>query len=568
MLALAAILGVISGFGAIAFHGMFALLRNISFLGHFSFEINMDNYLSPSIWGAGIILVPVLGAMLVVWLTRNFGAEVEGSGVPEVLYAIYYRRGLIRPVVAMGRILATAVSVGTGASVGRDGPMVQMGAALSSAIGQLVYMPAQQRDVLIAAGAGAGLAATFNAPVGALTFTVELMLVSINPRNFAIVAVSTLAGAYIGRLYFGAVAAIYISPFEIFRPEAISLHQFAMFIPLGICIGLVSYCLIQGVYIFNKYWGKLFKNPYARHMIAMLIVGCILYAFISYTGRYYVEGVAHAPISDMVNNVLSDPKFLVLLFVAKFAVSVLALGSGASGGAFAPALFLGASGGAIVGNLLDSLFPGMEIEPSIFAIGGMAGSIGSITGAAITGVVFVFERTRDYHAILPGILTVAMANVTRSFLLAQTIYTYKAALKGFNLPLALMSEFISIRRARDAITKSFQVISIDNLNTQTLDTKAKYILLKQQDSIRGFIPREWLALNDLQHLTRHIDTHIAWLHKDTSWLLALQTFRRYHARLVIIASQTENPQEHDIIGVIGKDEALKATQMTASLYTE
>jgi CIC family chloride channel protein len=567
MVVLALLLGILSGLGAIAFHGLFAVVRNVTFLGHFSFVLSMNHYFPVSAWGIGVIVVPVLGALVVTWLIRNLGAEVEGSGVPEVLYAIYYRRGLIRPVVAMGRILATAVSAGTGASVGRDGPMLQMGAALSSTIGQIFRMSAQQRDVLIAAGAGGALAATFNAPVGSLTFTIELMLVSINPRSFSLVALSTLTGAYIGRLYFGPVFNFFLPPFEIFRSEAINSYQFLTFVPFGCVMGLLSYLTIQSIHLFRIYWGRLFTNPYLRHMSAMFLVGLILSVFMANTGRYYVEGLAGAPVSDIINNLIDDPRFLLLLLIAKFAVTVLALGSGASGGAFGPAMFMGASLGALVGNSLNDMFPGLGFEPTMFAIAGMASSIGSITGAAITGIVLVFERTRDYHAILPGILAVAMANVTRSYLLSQTIYTFKAYLRGYNLPLGLMAEFISIRRAKDAVTKAFQLIGEDELTLEDIDNSAKYLLVREGDYVKGFYPVKWVNLvATTEELLQSLNHRVVWLERGASWLQVLQTMRTTQAELIIIGDQEGRHTEQSIVGVIGKDEAVKAAQMTAALY--
>ncbi len=200
---LALVVGVVTGFGAVAFRALIAFIHNAAFLGKFSIEFDANQFTPASPWGAWIILVPVIGGLIVTFLVINFAPEARGHGVPEVLDAIYYKEGKIRPVVAAIKSLASAFSIGTGAAVGREGPIIQIGATLGSSLGQLIPMMPWQRITLVAAGAGAGIAATFNTPIGGVMFAIELMLPELSARTFLPVALATGAATFIGRIFLG-----------------------------------------------------------------------------------------------------------------------------------------------------------------------------------------------------------------------------------------------------------------------------------------------------------------------------------------------------------------------------
>src|SRR5580692_12425130 len=154
--------------------------------------------------GAWVVLVPAVGAIGVTFIISNFAPEAKGHGVPEVMDAIYYNGGRIRPIVAVAKSLASALAIGSGAAVGREGPIIQIGSALGSTLGQLISMSMGQRIILVAAGAGAGIAATFNTPIGGVLFATELMMPEISVNTFLPVAISTGTATFIGRLFFGA----------------------------------------------------------------------------------------------------------------------------------------------------------------------------------------------------------------------------------------------------------------------------------------------------------------------------------------------------------------------------
>jgi CIC family chloride channel protein len=182
--ALALVVGVVTGFGAVVFRDLIGLIHNVLFLGQFTAHYDANLFTPPSPWGPFIILVPVIGAIAVTFIVTKFAPEARGHGVPEVMDAIYYKGGVIRPIVAVVKSLASAIAIGSGAAVGREGPIIQIGSALGSTLGQLVPMPAGERIILVAAGAGAGIAATFNTPIGGVMFAIELMMPEVSVRTF------------------------------------------------------------------------------------------------------------------------------------------------------------------------------------------------------------------------------------------------------------------------------------------------------------------------------------------------------------------------------------------------
>ena len=200
---IAVVVGLITGFGAVLFRALIGFIHNVAFLGKFAVAYDASVFTPPSPWGALVILVPVMGGILVTFLITNFAPEARGHGVPEVMDAIYYKDGIIRPIVAVIKSLASALSIGTGGAVGREGPIIQIGAALGSTLGQIIRMAPWQRITLVAAGAGAGIAATFNTPIGGVMFAIELMMPELSARTFLPVALATGAATFVGRIFFG-----------------------------------------------------------------------------------------------------------------------------------------------------------------------------------------------------------------------------------------------------------------------------------------------------------------------------------------------------------------------------
>jgi CIC family chloride channel protein len=487
---LAILVGVIGGIGAVFFRALIALIHNVAFLGSFSITFDANQFTPASPWGPFIILVPAIGGLFVVFLVDNFAPEARGHGVPEVLDAIYYKEGKIRPVVAVIKSLASAISIGTGAAVGREGPIIQIGATFGSSLGQFIQMAPWQRITLVAAGAGAGIAATFNTPIGGVMFAIELMLPELSARTFLPVALATGTATFIGRIFLGLSPAFSVPQAFFLHNEQAPIQALLLFALLGALIGLAATAFIRGLVLAEDTFPKI-KNPYLRHFIGMLIVGLLMYALFYYQGHYFVQGVGYSTIQAILEDNLTGFALLLGLFVAKLFATNISLGSGASGGIFSPSLFMGATLGAAFGELVTLLGPVHGVDPVTCAIIGMAAMVGGGTGAAMTAVTMIFEMTRDYDIIMPIIVAVALSIGVRRLLSRENIYTVKLVTRGHVIPKAMHANMFLVRHAEEVMDRSVLVLPAETDFAAFLrETSAggfKHIVVTSNERIIGVL---------------------------------------------------------------------------------
>ncbi|MGB8342236.1 MAG: chloride channel protein [Chthoniobacterales bacterium] len=435
---LSALVGVVAGLGAVVFRGLIALFHNLLFSGKWSAVYDANVHTPPSPWGPGVILVPVLGAVMVAFLVKTFAPEAKGNGVPEVMDAIYYHGGRIRPVVALVKSLASALSIGSGGSAGREGPIIQIGSSFGSTIGQLLRLPAWQRTTLIAGGAGAGIAATFNTPVGGVLFALEIMMREVSVRTLVPVAIATAMGINVFEFFFGTHPSFVIPALEVPYIHPANPLVLLAYVGLGLLMGGVSALFIKAIYATEDFFEQRVGGSYYRqHLCGMFFVGLIIYGMMVATGHYYVDGVGYSTVQEILSGAPIPLLLLAVLFGFKLLATALTLGSGASGGIFSPALFLGATLGAAYGTVLIHFFPDLGSSASAFAVAGMAGVVGSATGAALAAIVMIFEMTLDYNVIVPMIITVAISYGIRKALSPESIYTMKLARRDHYVPDAL-----------------------------------------------------------------------------------------------------------------------------------
>jgi CIC family chloride channel protein len=424
--------GVAGGLGAWIFRLMIGLVHNLFFLGRLDAAYDANVHTPPSPWGAAVVLVPVVGGVGVVYLVRRFGPEVEGGGVPEVLGAITARSGEIRPSVAAVKSAASALSIGSGGSVGREGPIIQIGAAFGSALARVGRLSVADRRLLVAAGAAAGIAATFNAPFGALLFAVELLLVAISPRVMLVIGTAVVTAVLVARTLIGSGRAFTVLDLHQVDPISIDWSEGLALAALGLVIGVVSAGLIRGLgWAQDRFEGRP-HHPYLAHAAAMVAVGLGMYGFFSWIGYYSIQGVGYATITDVLEESVTSPWILLALAAAKLAATTLTLSSGGSGGIFSPALFLGATLGGALGHALVAV--GVDVDPVVLALGGMAGAVAGTTGALLTAVMMVTEMTGDLGALLPLLIVVVVAGPIRQRLSPATLYVSQLERRGYPLP--------------------------------------------------------------------------------------------------------------------------------------
>jgi chloride channel protein, CIC family len=488
---LAIVVGVITGFGAVVFRALIGLIHNVAFLGSFSIDYDASVFTPPSPWGAFVIGIPVIGGLMVTFLIANFAPEARGHGVPEVMDAIYYREGVIRPVVAVIKSLASALSIGTGAAVGREGPIIQIGAAIGSTIGQVIRMAPWQRITLVAAGAGAGIAATFNTPIGGVMFAIELMLPELSARTFLPVALATGTATFIGRIFFGIHPAFAVPNALLASQAPASLPALLLYALLGTLIGIAAAAFVRGLSFAESLFERI-ANPYLRNVVGMLIIGMLIYALLLGAGHYYVEGVGYSTIQAILAGSLGMPALLVLLYAAKLVATSLSLGSGASGGIFSPSLFMGASLGGAFGLVVNAMFPVADFGVTTCAIIGMAAMVGGGTGAAMTAVTMIFEMTRDYDLVMPSIIAVALAIGVRRLMSQENIYTIKLVGRGHFVPKALHANMFLVRRAREVMQKDVTILPAEADFDEFLRQHAggagfKHVVVTRRNHIAGVV---------------------------------------------------------------------------------
>jgi len=426
----AVLVGAVAGVGAVLLRLLIAFFHNLLFLGTFSLHYDAGLYPPDSPWGPFVVLVPVLGAAGVVLLARHVAPEVKGTGVPEVIEAIYCRACRMRALIAPVKLLASSLSIGSGAPVGREGPMIQIGAVLGSVAGQRISMSIRQHETLMAGGVAGAIAATFNTPFGGILFAIEVLTHEASVRTLIPIALSSVTATYLARLVFGARPFFVLPQTPVSATQATSGWALLLYAGLGLLLGLAARELIHSVYSLGDLLERLSTSYYVQHMGAMLLVGLVAYAARLALGRDYIGGIGQAPLQDLLSGTRVSIMFLLLLAALKWLVTSLALGSGASGGIFSPALYIGGSLGGAYAFLLQGLFPSLAIDPVAFVISGMAGMLGSTTGAALASIVMLFEMTLDFGIVVPLTATVAVSYAVRKALLPESIFTLALKQEG------------------------------------------------------------------------------------------------------------------------------------------
>jgi len=488
---LALLVGIASGVGAIVFRELIGLIHNLLFLGQLAFHYDTKLFTPASPWGPFIILAPVVGAVAVTFLVKNFAPEAKGHGVPEVMDAIHYGGGVIRPVVAVVKSLASAIAIGSGATIGREGPIIQIGSAFGSTLGQILHMSSAERIILIACGGGGGIAATFNTPIGGVMFAIEILMPELSAKTFLPVAIATSTATFIGRYWFGLTPAFTVPPLLPLHVNATAALALCLYTALGGIVGVAAAAFVRGLYFTEDLFDRIPGN-YGRHMFGMLLVGAIIYAIYQGFGAYYIGGVGYATDQAILFGHLQSASVLFLLFLCELFATSITLGSGSSGGIFSPSLYMGATLGSGFAILLNMLHLPMTLNVPSFAVVGMAAMVGGGTGAVLTAITMLFEMTRDYAIVLPMILAVAASVGVRRLLSSESIYTLKLVRRGHVIPDALHANMFVVKRAGAVMDRDLLVapanVPIDELPLRSQDGHAvSYIVVAEHGRIIGTI---------------------------------------------------------------------------------
>ena len=395
-------------------------------------------------WGLGwhwlIVVTPALGLLIVAWIANKYAPEAQGNGVPEVISAVAKKHGIIRPRVAGLKALLSGLCIGTGGSVGAEGPIVQIGAAIGSVLGQFLRLNERNVKVLVASGAAAGISATFGAPLAGVIFACEIILGSFSVGSLTPVVISAVladvafrnAGVWFHELpgfhshRIGEAGQI-LPLFNLQQSFAFDQHAaLPLYLVLGLLAGVVSVGFTRAIYGTEDLFKKLFPTWIHKAIVGGLIVGlCGMHPALHglFGGGY--DPVNQTLMATDMQHIVLGLNLLLVLLVLKFVTCSCTLAGGGSGGIFAPSLFLGAVLGGIVGQLAAWLFPAMQIQPGAFSVVGMAAVVAGTTHGPISAVLILFEMTLDYHIILPLMAASVLSSLISRLIDPESIYLKK-----------------------------------------------------------------------------------------------------------------------------------------------
>jgi CIC family chloride channel protein len=558
---LALVIGIMTGFGAVAFRALIALVHNLFHNGKLSIVFDANVSEGPSRFGDLVFFSPIVGGLIVVFLVKRFAPEAKGHGVPEVMDAVFYKHGNIRGTVALVKALASALSIGSGAAVGREGPIIQIGSALGSAFSQFIGLSTWQKITLLSAGAGAGIAATFNTPLGGVLFALEILLPEVSNRTFLPVVVATGAATTIGRILIGPDPAFAVPDVQFSLAGSLAVTEILSFVLLGLLCGVAAWAFIRLLVFMEDGFPKLPGNDYTQNIVGMSIIGLMMVGLTRVFGHSYVDGVGYSVIQSIFDQKMTAVGLLALLFVLKMVATTVSLGCGASGGIFSPSLYLGATLGAAFAAAMGLILPHSGLTLPSAAIVGMAAMVGAGTGGVMTAIVMVFEMTRDYAIIVPVIVAVALAAGVRRALIGETIYTIKLRHRGHRIPKERHINLYLVKQAQDIMERRFIVAKAgttlkDAMLPEDIDD-VRAILVEREGRIVGLVPPRsglWLEArtNPEVSVERFVERRLVICRDQDLLSLAFARLKRHRAGAAVVFRGTARPRINDVVGIITK----------------
>jgi H+/Cl- antiporter ClcA len=453
----ALLVGLVGGLVAEGLLELIYFFTNVFFYGRFSFQITnpADNHL-----GVWVILIPAIGGLLVGLMVHYWEPTLKGHGIPEAMESVLFGHSRMRIRVAILKPLATAFAIGTGGPFGAEGPIIQTGAALGSLFGQAVGLTPYYRRVLLACGAAAGMAATFTAPLAGILVAVELLLFELRARSFIPVALAAAVATGV-RIHFAGWAPLFPTP----AFKLTSMNELWLFALMGVLMGLAGIAMIRVLSWLEDFFDEL---PIKHALIWSPVIGALALGVIGY---FYpqVFGTSYTTIRDMLNDRLT-PGELVGVSFSKFWALVISLGSGTTGGVFAPSLVVGGGLGAAFAIGFQHIFPRLVSDPAFYALAAMAAVFGGIARAPFTSIVFLFELSHNPNSLLPLIVCVMVSDGFVRLFSRDSIMTVKLVKRGrivlqdYSVPVLMRARIDQVMR------KQFTMMQADDELRTVLQT--------------------------------------------------------------------------------------------------
>ncbi|MCB0305790.1 MAG: chloride channel protein [Calditrichaeota bacterium] len=551
MVLAAILIGILGAFGAIGFRYLIKASQEIFFR---TWEYSLSWVFAMPWWER--LLLPVLGGLLVGPIVHFISREVRGSGIPEVMESVALRGGSIRPRVILSKIAAAALTIGSGGSAGREGPIVQIGSAIGSVIGQSLAVSARRLRTFVACGAAAGIAATFNAPIAGALFAVEVIIGDFAVTQFSPIVIASVAATVVSRHYIGDFPAFAIPSYEL-----VNSYEFIPYTILGILAGLTAVLFIVSIYKSQDIFDALPFPAYLKPALGGLVVGLIGIFF------PHVFGVGYESMNDALWG--RDVTWLLaVLVLAKIVATSATLGSGGSGGVFAPSLFVGAMLGALVGVQANHFMPGMTANAGAYALVGMGAVVAGTTHAPISAILILFELTNDYHIIAPLMTSCIIAVLLATYLKKESVYTMKLVRRGINIFEGTDINLLRGIRVKDVINKDVEIVPGNYSFTELIRCMIRshhqeYFVVDRQDKLIGSISIQDLKqfLKDEAYLASLViaadiaHPPLARLYLDDNLDLVMHHFGRYNVDELPVL---DGPKTQILVGSIQRKNVIDA----------
>lgn len=563
LVALALLIGGGAGAGAVAFRYLilgFTLLftghRDYGGAGHQAYGFG-----DGAVGWWFLLLAPVLGGLLYGPLIQRFANEARGHGVPEVMLAVAERGGRIRPRVAVVKSLASAICIGSGGSVGREGPIVQIGSALGSAVGQVARVPEARLRVLVACGAAGGISATFNAPIAGVFFALELILRDFEAESFGVVVLASFVADIIGRAAFGSAPFLHLGAFSLRSPL-----EYPLYVVLGVAAGVAGVVFIRVLYGSEDLADRIWRGPeWLRPAAGGVLLGLLLLALPQ------LYGVGYGPLQHAIGG-RDAIGLLLLLLAGKIVATSLTIAIGGSGGVFAPSLFMGAMLGAAYGGLLHHVLPGVVAPAGAYGLVGMGAVFAAAARAPITAVIVVFELTGDYKIILPLMFAIVLAAGISNLLSGDTIYTLKLRRRGIDLMRGRGANLMQLVRVGDAMQPVPAPLGDETPLREVIRRLAESSagglpVVAADGTYRGIVTSEGIdeAMREsaFDRVARDLAAPAPTLTTEQSLEQALASLLRERSGLAVV-----RPDEAEIVGWLTHVDVLRAYQLRLARATQ
>lgn len=529
---LALAVGLIAGFGSVGFRMLINLFKNDLFP---SIRIWISS-ISAMPFDYTIIIIPAIGGAIIAPIIYYLAREAKGHGVPEVMEAVALRGGRIRLRIVWVKALVSAICIGSGGSVGREGPIVQIGSAMGSTLSNAFHMSSERRRWLVACGAAGGIAATFNAPIAGVIFAMEVILRQATLKTVTSIVLASVAASVVGHYFFGDVPAFVVPEYTL-----VNWRELFFYGVMGILGAFIALLYTNSIYFFEDIFERIKIHEIVKPALGGLFLGLVLFFLPQ------VQGVGYETIELCLQNGIGF-QILVALVFAKILATSLSLGSGGSGGVFAPSLFIGAMFGGAFGYAIPYFYHGAIAEPGAYALVGMGTVFAGSARAPLTAIIILFELTGAYDIILPLMISVVIAGVVANHFQQDSIYTFKLTRRGTQLfaghDLGILSSLLAKDVMREDVETMQKDVSLRQFKDSFADMNHHAFPVMDGDKLYGvFTYTDYFRYKDMRDETKIGDIcsrRLVTVTEDDDLKQVLSKFMPRDVRMIMVVD-AKNP---------------------------